>query len=116
MAYGVITRIVPRPDVAQAVLIDLFASAQPLPDSPLQAVCAIVRMARLKALEAKRAEPVASLVSESHSSPNDNVPELVFNLSFTKGLPLETVAEQLEMTYLDVLKALRTYVKSVRIC
>ncbi|RYZ47812.1 MAG: hypothetical protein EOP49_20260, partial [Sphingobacteriales bacterium] len=58
MAYGVIMQIIPQPDLAQNVLIDLFASPEiaSLPDSPSQAACAIVRMARTKALSAKSVE------------------------------------------------------------
>lgn len=118
MAYGVIMQIIPQPDLAQKVLIDLFASPEivSLPDSPSQAACAIVRMARTKALSAKSVEIPA--LAEFKLTPNidANLPELVFDLSFNKGFKLDAIAERLELTYFDVLKAIREYVKSIRIC
>ena len=116
MAYGVITQIIPEPDIAQTVLIDLFASLQvtSLPDSPTRIAGAIVRLARTKALEAKPVELPVSTGFNFSSIPTDNLPKLVFDLTFNRGFKLETVADQLEMTYLDVLKALRNYVDSIR--
>jgi hypothetical protein len=118
MAYGVITQIIPQPDTAQNVLIDLFASAEirSLPDSPSQTACAIVRMARARALHAKPAEPHALPGLKLTSDPNVNLPELVFDLSFKKGFRLDAIAERLELTYFDVLKAIREHVKSIRTC
>ena len=116
MAYGVITQIIPQPDIAQTVLIDLFASTQlnSLHESPANKACTIVRLARLKALEVKPAESLFLADSESQSGSTDNVPKLIFNLLFTKGFKPEVLAEQLGMTYWDVLKAMRDYVKLMR--
>ena len=116
MAYGVITQIVSEPELAQAVLIDLFASPQitSLHKTQPHTACAIVRLARMKALEAKLGESIVSAGLETQSGPDDNLPKLVFDLSFNKGFRLETIAERLEITYLDVLKAMRAYVESIR--
>ncbi len=116
MAYGVITQIIPEPDIAQTLLINLFASSQvlSLPDSPAQTACAIVRMARLKALEAMSAESMVPASFGPQPGPNDNLPKLVFDLSFTKGFKLEAIAERLGMTCLDVQKAMREHIKSMR--
>ena len=116
MAYGVIIQIVPQPDIAQTVLIDLFASTQVklVHESPANTACAIVRMARTKALEAKSAESSISIGSEYQFGSTDNLPKLIFDLSFIKGIKPEALAERLEMTYWDVLKALREHVKLMR--
>lgn len=118
MAYGVITQIISQPDIAQNVLIDLFASPEirSLPDFPSQTACAIVRMARAKALRAKPVEPPALVGSKLNPGTNVNLPELVFDLSFNKGFRLDAIAERLELTYFDVLKAIREHVKSIRTC
>ena len=116
MAYGVITQIIPQPDVAQTVLIDLFTSTQlnALYESPTNTACTIVRLARMKALEVKPAEPLVSTDSESQFSSNDNLPKLIFDLLFTRGFKPEILAQRLEMTYWDVLKAMREHVKVMR--
>jgi hypothetical protein len=101
------------------VLIDLFSSAQltPLPESSPKVACAIVRLARMKALESISGESDASLADmETRDRLNDNLPKLVFDLSFNKGIKLDAIAERLEMTYFDVLKTIREYVKSIRNC
>lgn len=115
MAYGVITQIVPQPAIAQTVLVELFASSQVafLPTvTPTQTACAIVRLARLKAIEARQEVPVLSGF-DTNADRNDNLPELVFDLSFNQGYRLEFVAQRLEMKYLDVLQAMRQYVRSL---
>lgn len=116
MAYGVITQIIPQPDIAQRVLIDLFASTQmnSIRESPGNMACAIVRLARTKALEAKPMDPTSLIGSEFQSGLNDNLPKFIFNLLFIKGFKLDTVAERLKMTHWDVLKAMREHVHSMR--
>lgn len=118
MAYGVITQIVAQPDIAQRVLIDLFASDQmnSLPEWPGSTACAVVRLARQKALEAKLMEPLIAIGSESEFNYDltDNLPKFIFNLLFTKGFKPDTVAERLKMTQGDVMKAMREHVRSMR--
>ncbi|GAB3640455.1 hypothetical protein [Spirosoma arcticum] len=116
MAYGIIIQIVPQPAIAQTVLIDLFTSTQVklVRESPTNTACAIVRMARMKALEAKSAQSSVSISAEPQSGSTDNLPKLIFDLSFIRGINPEALAERLEMTYWDVLKALREHVKFMR--
>lgn len=118
MAYGVITQIVAQPDIAQRVLIELFASAQMnlLPELPGNTACAVVRLARQKALEARPVEPLVATGRESEFQPdlNDNLPKFIFNLLFTKDFKPGTIAERLGMTHWDVLKAMREHVRSMR--
>lgn len=119
MAYGIIRQIVTDAEKAQQVLVDLFSSTQlgSLPESSPKVACVIVRLARMKALESISGESPISLVGiESRDPLNDNLPKLVFDLSFNKGIKLDAIAERLEMTYFDVLKTIREYVKSIRTC
>lgn len=121
MAYGIIRQIVTDAEKAQHVLIDLFSSAQlaSLPEPSPKVACAIVRLARMKALESisRQDQQRGPLTSSDDRAPlNDNLPKLVFDLSFNKGIKLEVIAERLEMTYFDVLKTIREYVKSIRTC
>lgn len=116
MAYGVISQIITQPDAAQNVLIDLFASTQmdSLHESPTNTACAIVRLARMKALEAKPAETLVSAGPGARLSSTDNLPKLIFDLLFTRGFKPEVLAERLGITYWDVLKAMREHVRSMR--
>ena len=116
MAYGVITQIISQPDVAQAVLIDLFASTQMdlIRESPGNTACAIIRLARSKALEAQSMNSVESVEPEYGRKSNDNLPKFIFNLLFTQGFKPEAVAKRLDMTYWDVVAAMREHVRSMR--
>jgi hypothetical protein len=118
MAYGIICPIVTDPAKAERVLIDLFTSAPlvtPAEPSP-KVACAIVRLARTKALEWVNQHEADPPMTDNDGHPNDNLPKRVFDLSFRKGIKLEVIAERLEMTYFDVLKIIREYVKSIRTC
>ncbi len=117
VAYGVILQIIPQPELAQTVLVDLFSSDQ-LPlwsDQPSGQAAAIIRLARQKALAARptAAGPEPSLVS-SRPIRDESRPKLVFDLTFRRGYKPGTVADRLQMTYEDVLQAIRTYVHSFR--
>ena len=118
MSYGIILQIVSDSDKAQRILIDLFSSAPlaTLPESSPKRACAIIRLARMKALEAVSRDNLRLTAFEDRDRLNDNVPKLVFDLSFNKGIKLDAIAERLEMTYFDVLKGIREYVKSIRTC
>lgn len=119
MAYGIIRQIITDTDKAQHVLVEIFSSPQlgSFPESSPRVACAIVRLARMKALESISGEGDASLADmETRDRLNDNLPKLVFDLSFNKGIKLDAIAERLEMTYFDVLKTIREYVKSIRNC
>lgn len=117
LAYGVILQIVPQPELAQQVLVDLFSSDE-LPfaaDSSASQSAALIRLARRQAL-AVSAAPNAPAGPRTASRPitDESLPELVFDLTFRRGQQLRTVADRLQMTYEDISRALRTYVHSFR--
>lgn len=111
MAYGIILQIIPKQELAQKVLIDLFASTQLQtwmgPSSHL--ACTIIRLARAKALEVQAASYSSSISSSSSISA-----KRIFDLSFFQGQKPESIAERLKMPYSDVLKAIREYFQYLR--
>jgi hypothetical protein len=117
MAYGVILQIIPQPELAQQVLVDLFASPEidQCLKAPTSLACNIIRLARTKALEANRIATSANpLPTEPQQSGNDNTEKLIFDLSFRQGYALGAIAEQLQMPYADVMKSIRDYFKYLR--
>lgn len=115
MAYGVILCIIPEPELAQTVLIDLFGSS--LAKSPTGEPTAgeIIRLARAKALTVRH----ASISTTQDSTPlaaNDtmNLATIVFNLAFCQGYSREAIAEKLNLSPANVLKALHAYFKELR--
>lgn len=121
MAYGIILRIIPEPERAQAVLIDLFSSPQLNECAEIQAHAAgeIIRLARVKALAAKPADQLSSPnLSTSDTNgrfdTNDNIENIVFDLSFFQGYSLEAVGEKLQLPRTNVLKSIYAYFKHLR--
>lgn len=112
MAYGIILNIVPQPEVAQTILVDLFATFPLEEEISLweRESTAIIRLARTKALANRPGSAERSLTS-FHPTER-NLPKVVFNLSFWHGCKSEEIAERLHITTTDVLRAIRTYVKS----
>ncbi|WP_381503932.1 RNA polymerase sigma factor [Spirosoma flavum] len=115
MAYGLILQIIPEPDLAQAVLVDLFTSPQlkSYAETPSQVAGEIIRLARNKALIAKPIHTTPSL-SIPVSTTNDNTAKLVFDLSFCQGYTPEAIAEKLQLSRTNVLKSIYTYFKQLR--
>lgn len=114
MAYGLILRIIPEPVLAQTVLIDLFSSPQLMPVSGVATPTGaeIIRLARLKALAAK-AESVAAAPS-SFSGTSATTDKVIFDLSFSQGYSLETIAENLQVPRTNVLKSIYAYFQYLR--
>jgi hypothetical protein len=112
MAYGIILNIVPQPEVAQTILVDLFATMPVDEKIGLQEreSTFIIRLARTKAL-ANRPNSAERSPTSFHPTER-NLPKVVFNLSFWHGCDSEEIAERLQITKNDVLRAIRTYVKS----
>lgn len=112
MAYGIILRIVPQPELAQTVLVDLFATlsiAERANDTePVSAF--IIRMARRKALASRPGSEERSLTSFQPTE--RNLPKVVFNLAFWHGCHVTEIADRLNIATTDVLRAIRAYVKS----
>ncbi|GAB4022297.1 hypothetical protein [Spirosoma koreense] len=116
MAYGIILTIIPEPEVAQKVLMDLFASP-PLsacPEAPTAGE--IIRLARTKALAAKSVSVNLpdSPIPFAQSNDAVNIAEIVFNLSFCQGYTPEAVAEKLNLSTTNVFKAFYSYFKHLR--
>lgn len=121
MAYGIILRIVPEPDQAQAVLVDLFSSPQLREhvETPAHTAGEIIRLARLKALAVRSATTLSPpMLSSSaiNNAPgaNDNVENVVFDLSFCQGYSTDAIAEKLQLTRNNVLKSIYTYFRQLR--
>ncbi|WP_461135949.1 hypothetical protein [Spirosoma lituiforme] len=121
MAYGVILRIIPEPEPAQAVLIDLFSSPQLREYAGTSSHTAgeIIRLARQKALTARSTATLSSpIVTDStrnrNFAANDNVENTVFELSFCQGYSTDAIAEKLQLSQTNVLKSIYTYFKQLR--
>jgi hypothetical protein len=103
----VILQIVPQPQPAQEILIDLFASSelQTAVSSSGNKVCSIVRLARIKALEYRQKQqiPVAALSVPVTQS------ELIFNLLFYQNQTPEAIADRLQIERSAVLRAVREF-------
>lgn len=117
IVYGIILRIIPEPELAQTVLIDVFSSPQisSFTEASKHAIGPIIRLARDKALEARPEsialnQPPPIQVSE----PNVNTEKLVFNLSFYQGYTTEEIADKLQLSQTNVLKTIYTYFKQLR--
>jgi hypothetical protein len=115
MAYGIILRIIPDPESAQAVLIDLFSSPElkACAEVPAHTAGEIIRLARIKALAAKP-DSTTFVPTRPDSDTNDNLEKLVFDLSFCQGYSPETIAEKLQLSRTNVLKSIYTYFKNLR--
>lgn len=120
MAYGIILRIIPEPEQAQAVLVDLFSSPQlrEFSETPAHIAGEIIRLARLKALAARSATILPPRSSNSTINnafnANDNLENIVFNLSFCQGYSTDAIAEKLQLTRTNVLRSIYTYFKQLR--
>src|SRR5919199_4968621 len=95
MAYGIILRILRQPDLAQRVLVDLFASPElQQPQTVHSPATTIIRLAREKALAARPKEMQQNPLQQGRVSPkNEDLSALIFDLSFCQGYKPETVAE-----------------------
>lgn len=116
MAYGVILQIIPHEQLAQEVLVEVFNSLtfQNCGEDVSNAIC-ILRNARIKAIEFSN--KFKSLLPPNKSESivdKDALPKLIFDLAFKQGIPLDVVAEKLEITKDDAMKAIGQHVKSFR--
>ncbi len=115
MAYGIILRIIPQPQAAQSILIDLFSSPEltACVNDPLHAAGEIIRLARTKALAAR---PVSEDPADSKpaSTTNDTVEKVVFDLSFCQGYTPDAIAEKLQLSRTNVLKFIYSYFRDLR--
>ncbi|KAB7732588.1 hypothetical protein F5984_01125 [Rudanella paleaurantiibacter] len=111
IAYGVILQILPQAPQAQEVMLDLFTSTDLLkvPNPTGNMALTIIRLARAKALEAKSRLGVPLPSTVDPDTAKANLPDTVFNLSFRQGYSIEAIAEKLQLTKAEVLKAIHDY-------
>lgn len=119
MAYGIILQIIPDPTLAQQVLVSLFASPQIeecLASPSNSPACAIIRLARTKALEINRrsSSSIGAIFPEQNQVEDGNMGKYIFDLSFNQGYELPAIAERLKISYVDTLKSIRDYFKYLR--
>ena len=107
VAYGVILQLIPQPQQAQEVLVDLFASPelQAAMAATHNATCTVVRLARDKALEYRQRQQTPPPVLPVPTRQN----ELIFNLLFYQNQPAESVAERLQIQRSAVFSAVREF-------
>ncbi|MBO0952451.1 hypothetical protein [Fibrella forsythiae] len=107
VAYGVILQIIPQPQQAQEVLVELFASPelQAKLSASANTTCLIVRLARLKALHHRQQQqlPVSVLPEPAKQS------ELIFNLLFYQNQTPDAVADRLQIQRSAVFGAVREF-------
>ncbi|GAB4050829.1 hypothetical protein [Spirosoma litoris] len=115
LAYGIILKIIPEPELAQKVLIDLFASLhiKSYTENGHRISIEIIRLARIKALEAS---PPRSnkFPFVQDTMVNDDLEKLVFDLSFYKGYSTEEIANKLQLSQTNVLSMVYAYFKQQR--
>ena len=117
MAYGIILQIIPQPHLAQEILVSVFSSPQlqACNSYPFSFAVCVIKLARAKAVEAKRKMiAIAPKVIEDSSYSNDQSPQLIFDLAFREGYTPEEVAEKLQISKSEVLKAFHDFFKSYR--
>lgn len=116
LAYGIILRIIPEPELAQAVLIELFLLPQLKACTETPSPAEIIRLARSKALAARPVNTNTDIGPTLLPSPSDttSTAKFVFNLSFCQGYTPESIAEKLKLSRTNVLKAFHTYFNYLR--
>lgn len=119
MAYGIILQIIPDPNLAQQALVSLFASPQIeqcLASPSNSPACAIIRLARAKALDVNRvsSSAIGAVFPEQSQVEDGNMGKYIFDLSFNQGYELPAIAERLKISYVDAMKSMRDYFKYLR--
>ncbi|WP_020602863.1 hypothetical protein [Spirosoma spitsbergense] len=115
LAYGIILQIIPEPEQAQRVLIDLFSSPQvkAYAEFSNRVSSGIIRLAREKALAA-RSTTLTKPLTTSAIAVNDTTDKLVFDLSFYKGYTIDEIADKLQLSRASVLTKISSYFKHHR--
>ncbi len=110
LAYGLILQIIPEPEQAQRILIDLFSSPQvkSYTEFSNRVSCGIIRLAREKALAARPATLTKSLTV------NDTTDKSAFDLSFYKGHTIDEIADKMQLSRAGVLTKISSYFKHHR--
>lgn len=115
VAYGVILQIIPQEQLAQEILVELFQFPFQNCSAEISDVICIIRNARAKALEfSNRFKSLLPPNEDSNTSEKEVLPDLIFNLAFKQGIPLESIAERLGISKEATMKAISEHVKSFR--
>lgn len=117
MAYGIILQIIPQPHLAQEVLVNVFSSPmlQSCNSYPFTFAICVIKLARVKAVEAKRKlMSIAPQTIENENKYDNKSPELIFDLAFREGYTPEEIAVRLNLPKSEVLKAFHDFFKSYR--
>jgi len=117
MAYGIILQIVPQPHLAQEILVNVFSSPQlqSCNSYPFTFAVCVIKLARSKAVEAKRKiMSMSPIAIDSGFHHEDQSPQQIFNLAFCEGYTPDEVAEKLNISKSEVLKAFHDFFKSSR--
>lgn len=112
VAHGVILKMVPNPQQAQEVLVELFASPELPSNLPFSAstTCTIVRLARQKALEYTQKQQVLDHKAvQAGQLTNEQLAEHIFNLIFYHNQSPESIAEGLQIQRPTVFRAIREF-------
>lgn len=115
MAYGIILQILPQEHLAQEVLVSVFSSPllQACNSYPFTFAACVIKLARSKAVEAKRKLTAITAVS-AESAASDNSPQNIFDLAFRQGLTPDEVAGRLNISKSEVLRSFHEFFKSYR--
>ncbi|GGM99714.1 hypothetical protein GCM10010967_37140 [Dyadobacter beijingensis] len=114
MAYGIILQILPQVHLAQEVLVSVFSSPQlqSCNSYPFTFAACVIKLARAKAVEAKRKLTALAPIGE-HTS-GDASPQSIFDLAFRQGFTPEEVAGKLNISKSEVLRSFHEFFKSYR--
>ena len=110
LAYGIILQIIPEPEQAQRVLVDLFSSLQvkSYTEFSNRVSSGIIRLAREKALAARPPALTKPLTV------NDTTDKSAFELSFYKGHTIDEIADKMQLSRASVLTKISSYFKHHR--
>ncbi|CAG5071063.1 hypothetical protein DYBT9623_03327 [Dyadobacter sp. CECT 9623] len=114
MAYGIILQIIPQPHLAQEVLVSVFSSPllQSCNSYPFSYAACIIKLARAKAVEAKRKLTALTPLEEDNLRPAGTpTPQIIFDLAFRQGFTPEEVAGKLNISKSEVLRSFHDFFK-----
>lgn len=116
MAYGIILQIIPQPHLAQEILVNVFSSPllQSCNSYPFTFAVCVIKLARAKAVEAKRKLMLLTHPKIENDFNGNQSPEQIFDLAFRQGYTPEEIALQLNIPKSEVLKAFHDFFKSYR--
>ena len=116
MAYGIVLQIIPQPQLAQEILADVFSSPLLLTCNsyPFSYAACVIKLARAKAVEAKRRAMMLSSQDSASADIEEATPQHIFELAFCNGYSPDEVADKLSISKLEVLKALHNFFKTQR--